>query len=166
MRMSSSLSLTDPLYKHVRNALKKAHDGVLQPNRCSEDAKPVETSNITEMQDTIGDEASLGNRETEKMLFEDNTDHKVIKTTESSATGLKLTLRLKRKSSLSEYEIFKVEGLEETARISYVRRRRRAKYCNLNGGDFVNSDSFCQKPLKRLRLILGNESKTIHLTQC
>lgn len=95
--------------------------------------------------------------------------------------GLKLTLRMKRSSCLDEviqsdrslihdylepeYEVFKVEGIPKHPRITYSQRKKRSKYkyIKLDGEHKRNKGKdLSQRPVKRLRLILGNESHTIH----
>lgn len=96
--------------------------------------------------------------------------------------GLKLTLRMKRSSCFREvmesgsnlihdyfqpeYEVFKLEGVDNASHISYSRKKKRPKYeySKFKRQEHMKSEekSFFQRPLKRLRLILGNESHTIN----
>lgn len=96
--------------------------------------------------------------------------------------GLKLTLRVKRSSDfeedvessakvindflLPEYEVLKNEGVEDILNSEYSQKKKRVKYKNgkTNEEEDITIDEKCvyQRPLKRLRIIFGNETHTIN----
>lgn len=103
----------------------------------------------------------------------------VVNRTPEKCGGLKLTLRMKRSpvldeviesgNSLSEdsfepeYEVLRVEGVDTRPYSSYAHRKKRHKSKDRKKERKTKQDIINNPPMKRLRLIFGNESHTIDI---
>lgn len=164
-QLDSNVELNNDYYKHVRGSLKKVQSNIFEP-----EFQRVDLFKVSNLQDRNVKEIT-----SEKKSDRDGSNHITDNSGQFTITnfqpsrGLKLTLRVKRHSSSDktsesdtnviddylepEYEVLKVEGIDDSSNITYSKRKRRHHLVKRKEKRLYQ---------RRLRLILSNESKTIH----
>lgn len=167
-KINSNLDINNDYYNHVRGSLRKVQSNIFEPEFQCVDLFKVSNLQNRNMKEITSEEKCA--REVSNHITNNSGD--ISKSNFQPSRGLKLTLRVKRHSGSDktsesdtnaiddyfepEYEVLKVEGIDDSPSITYTKRRRRHNLLK------TKEKRLYQKPLKRLRLILGNETKTLH----